>query len=103
MLEGMFVTVAGFSSYHGAAPFAIGARFICIKEPDNKYDDDAIAVVGADGEKLGYLANNAGTKANGTMSASRIYDRVGKRFVIEVCFTTRTKIICHVVNTDCDM
>ena len=44
---------------------------------------------------MGYIANSASTKANGTMSAARIYDYVGRQFLIEVCFSTQTKVICH--------
>ncbi len=96
MLDGLFVTVTGFKNAREMAVFTIGSRFICEKEPSNPYDDDAIRVVGPNGATVGYLANNAGTKAGGTLTASRLYDRVGSRFVIEVCFTTRTKIICRV-------
>ena len=98
MLDGLFVTVTGFKNAREMAVFTIGSRFICEKEPSNLYDDDAIRVVGPNGATVGYLANNAGTKAGGTLTASRLYDRVGSRFVIEVCFTTRTKIICRVVD-----
>ena len=35
-------------------------------------------------------------KAGGTESASRIYERVPKRFYVRVLFTTCTKIICRV-------
>lgn len=101
MLEGMFITVTGFKNHGDMAPFAIGRRFTCIKEPDNSYDDDAIRVVDQEGATVGYVANNAGTKANGTLTASRIYDRVGAVFAIEVCFTTRTKVICLITDTDC--
>ncbi len=103
MLEGLFVTVTGFSNYLNLAPFAIGARLICVKEPTNPYDDDAVKVIATDGRTVGYLANNAASKANGTLTASRIYDRVGKVFSVEVCFTTRTKVICLITETDCGM
>ena len=46
--------------------------------------------------KVGYIANSPQTKAGGTESASRIYERVPKRFYVRVLFTTCTKIICRV-------
>lgn len=100
MLEGMFITVCGFSKYQDLGPFNIGSRFICIKEPQNSFDDDAVRVTDDFGNTLGYIANSAQNKANGTLSASRIYDKVGGRFLVEVCFTTRTKVICLVVDSD---
>jgi len=100
MPDGSFVTVCGFSSYQGLAPFNIGARFMCQKEPSNPHDDEAIRVMDESGVTIGYLANGGSTRANGTLSASRIYDRVGQLFVIEVWFTTRTKVICKIVSFD---
>ena len=52
------------------------------------------------GDTVGYVANSASTKANGTMSAARLYDHVGDRFLAEVCFTTQTKIICQIICQD---
>ncbi len=100
MPEGTFVTVCGFSAYRGIEPFNIGARFMCQKEPNNPHDDEAIRVMDESGVTIGYLANGGSTRANGTLSASRVYDRVGSLFVIEVWFTTRTKVICKVVHFD---
>ena len=100
MLDGTFVTITGFSHYRNKEPFSIGTLLLCCKEPDNPYDSEAIEVLTWGGVKVGYIANGASTKANGTMSAARLYDRVGKYFSIEVCFSTQTKIICQVVDFD---
>ncbi len=98
MLEGMFVTVTGFSHYWDKKPFSIGQQLLCAKEPQNPHDSEAIAVFTLGGYQVGYLANGVKTKANGTFSAARIYDRVGNCFLIEVCFSTDTKIICQVIS-----
>ena len=100
MLDGIFVTVTGFKHYNDRAPFPIGEILLCCKEPNNPYDTEAIMVLSYGGYKVGYIANGAGTKANGTMSAARLYDRVGDNFLIEVCFSTNTKIICQVLAFD---
>ena len=47
-----------------------------------------------------YVANSVHTKANGTMSAARVYDRVGDLFWVEVCFSTQSKIICQITDFD---
>ena len=70
--KNIFVTITGFQHYYGREPFQIGNLIRCAKEPGNPY------------------------KAGGTESASRIYERVPKRFYIRVLFTTCTKIICRV-------
>ncbi len=100
MLEGMFVTVTRFKGYQGKVPFTIGSRLLCCKDPNNTYDTEAIRVLARGGVMVGYVANSVSTKANGTMSAARIYDYVGNRFLIEVCFSTQTKVICQVLQKD---
>ena len=115
-----FVTVTGFKHYYGLAPFRIGRLIRCAKEPENPFDSDAVRaflpcigkvstsnlVIAGDGGyvscigKVGYIANSPDTRAGGTESASRIYDRVPKRFYIRVLFTTFTKVICRVERGD---
>ena len=95
-----FVTITGFKHYYGLRPFRIGQLIRCSKEPDNPFDSDAIrASLPAIG-KVGYLANSPDTRAGGTESASRIYDRVPKRFYVRVLFTTFTKVICQIERGD---
>ena len=95
-IDGTFVTITGFKNQQGKEPFSIGKQFLCKKEPENAYDNEAIKILNCCGETLGYIANSVHTKANGTFSAGRIYDKVGECFVIEVCFSTDTKIICKI-------
>lgn len=46
---------------------------------------------------VGYVANSPYTKATGTMSAGRIYEKEGMKFWVEVMFITSSKIICKVL------
>lgn len=73
-----FISITGFKNYSGSIPFRIGYLVRCEKEPDNPYDSEAIKctmpVIGT----VGYVANSCNTVAGGTMSAGRIYDKVGK-------------------------
>ncbi len=102
MLEGTFITVTGFRGMRGKQPFPIGAQLLCCKDPNNTFDTEAIRVYAKGGRAVGYVANSASTKANGTMSAARIYDTVGDRFTVEVCFTTQTKVICKLITRSVD-
>lgn len=47
-MEDLYVTVTGFANYYHKKPFAIGNVLICVKEPSNKYDSEAITVKIAD-------------------------------------------------------
>jgi len=92
-----YVTITGTGHYYGMRPFSIGKRIKCVKEPSNPYDDEAIKVVMKEIGTVGYIANSTYTAATGTMSAGRIYDKVMKKFWVEVMFITSSKVICRVV------
>ena len=80
--KSIFVTITGFQHYYGREPFQIGNLIRCAKEPSNPYDSDAIRAFLPYIGKVGYIANSPQTKAGGTESASRIYERVPKRFYV---------------------
>ena len=71
-MEDLYVTVTGFANYYHKKPFAIGNVLICVKEPSNKYDSEAITV------KL------------------PIIGKVEDKFFVRVMFTTQSKVICKV-------
>lgn len=96
----LYVTVVGFNHYYGKKPFIIGNQFQCVKEPDNEFDTDAIKVEMPGFGTVGYIANSPNTKADGTLTAGRIYDRVGEKFNIQVMFSSFTKIICRVLEEE---
>ena len=61
-----FITITGYKHYYGLIPFSIGATFSLSPEPDNLYDEDAVAVVSPIYGKVGYVANQKDTMAEGT-------------------------------------
>lgn len=95
-----YITITGFRYYSGSSPFRIGYLVRCRKEPDNPYDSEAIKCTMPMLGTVGYVANSSNTVAGGTMSAGRIYDKIGKKFYVRVMFTTFTKIICRVEEGD---
>lgn len=99
-MKELFITVTGFRNYSGPAPFRIGRLVRCAKEPDNDYDKEAIRCTMPMLGTVGYVANSWSAVAGGTMSAGRVYDRVGKRFYARVLFTTSSKIICRIEEGD---
>lgn len=95
-----FITIVGFDSYFGKKMFRVGNLICCKKEPDNMYDAEAIRVVYAGDETIGYVANSYTTVAFGTMSGGRVYDTVKKMFYARVLFITNKQIICKVEYDD---
>lgn len=95
-----YVTITGFKYYYGVTPFKVGKKVKCVKEPGNPYDSEAIKVVMKHIGTVGYIANSTYTVATGTMSAGRIWDKVGKKFYARVMFITSSKVICKVVEEE---
>ena len=75
--------------------FKKGSIFNIVKEPDNPYDMEAIAVK-SDNITIAYVANSVRTVVKGTMSAGRIYDKFGEDCEIEVIFV-RDQIIAKLI------
>lgn len=91
-----FITLVGMNYYYGTSFIKPGMNLIAIKEPENNYDSDAIRVESFELGKVGYIANTPYTKAQGTLSASRIYETLKDRTLLEVRFCTSKAIICEV-------
>lgn len=96
-MKEMYVTITGFNHYYGLAPFKIGRKIKCVKEPDNPYDSEAIKAVMKNIGRVGYIGNTPYTCATGTMSSGRIWEKVGKKFYVKVMFITSSKVICKVL------
>lgn len=97
-MKEIYITITGMKYYYGLKPFSVGKKIKCIKEKNNPYDDEAIKVVMKEIGTVGYVANAPYTVATGTMSAGRLYEKVKKKFVVEVMFITSSQIICRVVD-----
>lgn len=96
-MKDTYITITGMNHYYGLQPFSIGKKIKCRKEKDNPYDSEAIKAVMKEIGTVGYVANSPYTVAVGTMSSGRIYEKVRKKFVVEVMFITSSKVICKVI------
>ena len=97
-MKDMYITITGMSHYYGLRPFAVGKKVKCVKDKKNPYDSEAIKVVMKEIGTVGYIANSPHTAATGTISAGRIYEKVKKKFIVEVMFITSSKVICKVID-----
>lgn len=68
-------TITGMHLYENDVTLTPGKPLRLVKEPDNEFDRDAIAVYAED-EKIGYIANNDNTKFELTSAASKLQDRI---------------------------
>lgn len=101
-MKEQFVSIVGFKNYFDKRPFAIGTKLLCVKEPDNVFDSEAIKVTFPVLGTVGYIANSIQTKANGTFSAGRIYEQVADKFIVDVAFSTHSTVIAKVTDEKAD-
>ena len=65
-----------------------------MKEPDNKYDKEAIVVRLKGLGDIGYVANSIGTVIGDSMSAGRIYDKIGETAEGKVLYVMEQGVLC---------
>ena len=95
-----FVTITGIDHYYGKKPFKIGRIFQLIKDRRNQYDGEAIMAYLPFIEKIGYVANSVDTVYRGTLSAGRLYDKMGDYAFAKVMFITHTSVIAVVLDKE---
>ena len=66
------------------------------KDPDNEYDKEAIKVTYERSRKIGYVANSSYTVIGESMSAGRLYDKIGDTAYAKVVLVTPAGTICKI-------
>lgn len=92
----LFFTVGDTQKLYGTRPFRVGKLMRGAKSRDSEELRLEMPPFGT----VGFVASSGG--AAGSMSAGRIYDRVGTRFYAKVAFVVGDCVICAVVDGDAD-
>lgn len=92
----VFITLTGTKYYHGNEFLKPGMKVKLTKEPDNKYDKEAIKVSMKGIGDIGYVANSSYTVIGDSMSAGRLYDKIGNEAAAKVVLVTPHGTICKV-------
>ena len=92
----IFITLTGTKHYFGNDFLEKGMKIRLEKEPDNEYDKEAIKVIYEGLGKIGYVANSSYTVLGDSMSAGRIYDKIGKKAKAKVVLVTEHGTICSI-------
>ena len=90
------ITITGTFHYYGQEFVKPGMKVRLIKEPDNKYDREAIRAEIKDLGKIGYVANNPHTVLGESMSAGRLYDKIGDTGKAIVLYVLPRGLLCRV-------
>lgn len=95
-----YITLAGMQYYYGCEFLEPGMSVKLVKEPDNKYDKEAIVVRMKGLGDIGHVANSVHTVIGDSISAGRLYDRIGKKAHATVIHVMPTGAICKVSKRD---
>lgn len=93
-----YFTIAGCNHYYGNEYMKKGMKVKLVKEPDNEYDQEAIQVKIKGLGKVGYVANSSYTVKEKSMSAGRLYDKIGKKAKAKIVFILDGSAICEVTD-----
>ena len=96
----MFITIIAFNKFHGSKPLKLNGIVKLVKEPDNKYDMEAIACEMRYFGKIGYVANSVNSVVKGCMSSGRVYDKIEDEYFARIKFITDNLAIAKILSSD---
>lgn len=97
-MDEMYFTIAGCNHYFGNEFMEKGMKLKLVKEPDNDYDKEAIEVRVKGLGKVGYVANSPYTVKGESMSAGRLYDKIGDNAKGKVVFVIGGSAVCKITD-----
>ena len=98
--EKMFITIMTFKNLYDGKPLKLNAIVKLVKEPDNKYDTEAISCEMRYFGKIGYVANSTNTVIKGCMSSGRVFDKIEDEYFAKIKFITGNNAIAKVLTAD---
>lgn len=101
-METMFVTITGINHYYHLKPFKVGGIVKLVKDKNNPFDSEAIEVKMPYIDIVGFVANSPNTTFQGTVSAGRLYDKIGEFAYARVMFVTHSSVIALVLPKEAD-
>ena len=90
----IWFTLTGTNHYCGSDFLEPGMKIRLEKEPDNKHDHEAIKVLMDGVGHIGYVANSPWTVIGESISAGRLYDRIGDTAKGKIRLITDRGILC---------
>ena len=96
----MYITVIAFDKFYGTKPLKLNGIIKLVKEPDNKYDAEAIACEMRHFGKIGYVANSVNSVIKGCMSSGRVIDKIDDEDFAKIHFITHHDAIAKVLTKE---
>ena len=94
----IYFTITGLHFRYGDKFFEKDMQVKLEKEPDNKYDKEAIKVTLDGLGAIGYVANSVKTVIGESVSAGRLYDKFDKEAYGKVLYIAEDWVICELIN-----
>ena len=95
----LYFTISGCKHYYGTDFMEKGMKVQLVKEPDNEFDKEAIQVMVKGLGKCGYVANSPYTVKRESMSAGRLYDKIGDTAKGKILFVLDQGVLCKITDT----
>ena len=92
----IYFTITGCNHYYGTDFMKKGMKVKLVKEPKNEHDKEAIQVKVKGIGKCGYVANSSYTVKGESMSAGRLYDKLGKKAKGKIVHVFDDSAICKI-------
>lgn len=99
----IYFTITGTKHYYGQEFLEKGMEVKLMKDPENEYDKEAIKVEIAGLGQVGNVANSPYTVLGESMSAGRIYDKIGDTAIGKVKFVLPQGVVCVLKKSSVDM
>ena len=91
----IYFTVTATCFYHGTEFIEPKMEVKLVKDPDNARDYEAIKVMLPGVGQIGYVANSTHTVMGESMSAGRIYDKIGDEALGTVLYKLPGGLLCE--------
>ena len=99
-MKSTYFTITGTNHYYGLDFFEPKMIVRLVKEPENRYDKEAIRVELEGLGKVGYVANSTYTVLGESFSAGRLYDKIGEGAEGMVLYKLRNGVLCVLTEND---
>lgn len=93
-MKKFYFTITGLRFRYGSDFLKPGMKVRLVKEPENKYDREAIAVKLDGLGTIGYVANSINTVLAESCSAGRLYDKINNDAIGKVLYVLDDGVIC---------
>lgn len=99
-MERLYFTLTGTNYYYGTDFMEPGMAVKLVKDPENEFDKEAIKVEMQGLGTVGFVANSPHTVKGESMSAGRLYDRIGDTAVAKILYVLPQGVLCEIAKSE---